>query len=276
MDEGQKRAVLAASRAMLRPIVRLLLKTGVTFKEFAEVAKAGFVQVATEDFGIRGRPTNAARVAILTGINRREVARQRELNAAIETQEPIYVSSATRLLTGWHVDADYIDASGAPRKIAPTGPAPSFEDLCSRYAGDMPATALRKELKTVGAIRETADGELQVLQRSYMPMQVDVQKTLIGGELMRTLAHTVVHDLTAPANTPLRYARFATNARVDVRHAEEFRQLLHKEGQAFLERVDEWLSRHELPNAEPNDRNVVRLGVGVYHVQDDPKREISK
>ncbi len=276
MADGQKQAVLAASRALLRPVVRLLLKSGITFKEFVDVVKAAFVQVATEDFGIRGRPTNAARVAILTGINRREVARQRELNEVVDVPEAPYVGAATRLLTGWHVDADYIDATGAPRKIAPTGPAPSFEDLCSRYAGDMPATALRKELKTVGAIRATAEGELEVLQRSYMPMQVDVQKTLIGGELMRALAHTVVHDLTAPPNTPLRYARFATNARVDARHAEEFRQLLHKEGQAFLERIDEWLSHHELPNAQPNDKTVVRLGVGVYHVQDDPKREISK
>ena len=71
--------VLAGCRVLLRPVVRLLLKSGITWKEFAEVAKSVFVEVATREFGIRGRPTNTSRVAILTGINRHDVAKQREL-----------------------------------------------------------------------------------------------------------------------------------------------------------------------------------------------------
>lgn len=276
MADNHKGTVVAACRALLGPVVRLLLKSGVTWKEFTDVAKAAYVEIATREFGIRGRPTNATRVAILTGINRREVAKQRELINATATPAPHYVGSATRLLTGWHVDADYVDAAGAPRKIVVTGPAPSFEDLCRRYAGDIPATALLKELRAVGAVRGAGASQLEVLQRSYMPLRLDEQKTLIGGDLIRTLAHTVVHDLTCPPKSPLRFARFATNARVDARHAEEFRELMHQEGQAFLERIDDWLSRHEVPDAAPDDKTVVNLGAGVYHVQDDSRGSGSK
>jgi len=71
--------MLKACRAMLRPIVRLLLKNGVMWKEFAEVSKNVYVDVAGSEYGISGRQTNASRVSILTGLSRREVKRQRHL-----------------------------------------------------------------------------------------------------------------------------------------------------------------------------------------------------
>ncbi|MBL0900763.1 MAG: hypothetical protein IBJ17_18960, partial [Reyranella sp.] len=74
-----KTNVLAACRLLLRPLARLLIKSGVPWREFADLSKLSFVEVATREFGIRGRPTNVARVSILTGINRREVARLREI-----------------------------------------------------------------------------------------------------------------------------------------------------------------------------------------------------
>ena len=45
-----------------------------------------------------------------------------------------------------------------------------------------------------------------------------------------------------------------------------FRQLLEIEGQAFLERVDDWLAAHEVRDAPGADS--VRLSVGLYHIED--------
>ena len=45
----------------------------------------------------------------------------------------------------------------------------------------------------------------------------------------------------------------------------EFRRYLEREGQAFLERADAWLAAHQAPDG---DTDVVRLGVGTYHIQD--------
>jgi len=46
---------------------------------------------------------------------------------------------------------------------------------------------------------------------------------------------------------------------------------LEREGQAFLERVDDWLTRHEAP-ADAQQRAVVRLGAGLFQIHDDSKR----
>ena len=271
MELDPKQAALSACRLLLRPLVYLLLKSGVSWREFAEVSKTSFVEVATDRFGIRGRPTNASRVAILTGLGRREVARQRELLAAASPPEPPYLNAATRVLSGWHQDPDYVDADGQPRVIAAAGAAPSFEDLCRRHGGDIPASALLKELRGVGAISRGDDRALRALSRVYIPLRVDAAKVLRAGSVLEDIGTTVVHDLTCPPRQLLRFERRAVNDRVAEKHLGEFRQFLELEGQGFLERVDDWLTRHEASAEESARGETLRLGVGVYHLQSDSK-----
>jgi hypothetical protein len=276
VDGASKPHLAAFCRALLRPIARLLLKSGVTWKQFADMAKAVFVEVATDEFGIRGRPTNISRVSILTGIGRREVRKQRAALEQVTTATPTYLNSATRVLAGWHQDRDYLGANDVPRELIPFGPPPSFEELCRRYGGDLPVGALLKELRAVGAIEDIAGGRLKVLQRAYIPLQVDPEKTLRAGSVYEDFGNTVVHDLTGGPDEPLRFERRATNALIDARRLPEFRELLERHGQSFLEYVDAWLTSHAVPEDEASTRRTVRLGVGVYHIQDDPPRIVRR
>lgn len=243
-----------------------------TWKEFAEIAKTAFVQVATAEFGLRGRPTNVSRVSILTGIGRREVRKQRDALAEAQPA-PAFLNAATRVLSGWHQDPRFLAADGKPLTLGiDAGPNPSFDELWRGYGGDVPVGALLKELRTVGAVEEFERGRLRVLQRAYIPRQFDEQKTLRAGGAFEDFGATVVHDLTCKPGEPLRFERRATNASIDLRAVPEFRALLEREGQAFLERVDAWLTAHAVPDAELAVRRTVRLGVGVYHIQDDNSR----
>jgi hypothetical protein len=266
-------STLSASRRLLEPVVRLLLRSGVTWKEFAEVAKTVFVRVATDEFGIRGRPTNLSRVAILTGINRREVARQRQHDAGDAPAQPTFLNAAQRLLSGWHQDPDYTDSSGAPLAIPLEGAAPSFADLCDRHGGDLPASALLKELRSVGAVRPDATGRLVAASRTYIPLQMDPDKILRAGDVFNDIGTTIVYDLIAPHGEPLRFERRAENDAIDPQVVPEFRRFLEKEGQAFLERVDDWLTRHAVEPGASAGRRLIRLGVGMYHIQTDTETQ---
>lgn len=269
MDAATQNPALSACRRLLVPVVRLLLRGGVTWKEFAEVAKTVFVQVASDEFGKRGRPTNLARVAILTGINRREVARQRALIDAEEVRAPVFLNAAQRLLSGWHQDPDYLVPDGSPRPVTAEGPSPSFDDLCGRYGGDLPVSTLLKELRAVGAVAVLDDGRLQAVKRTYIPRQLDPDKVLRAGDVLNDVGTTVVHDLIADATESLRFERRAENDRVDAAALPEFRKFLELEGQAFLERIDDWLTQHAVPQPDVAERRIVRLGVGMYHIQND-------
>ncbi len=275
MEINPKASVLTACRVLLRPIVRLLLRSGIPWKDFAELVKTAYVEVATDEFGIRGRPTNASRVAILSGLSRREVAKQRDLLAGDQSQPNTeFLNPAQRVLTGWHQDPDYVQADGTPRPIPVDGPTPSFGDLCVRYAGDIPATALLKELRKVGAVGAGDDAKVRALQRVYFPSQFDSAKVLRAGSVIEDIGETVVYDLLCPNGQRLRFERRAENDRIDIRHLPAFQAMLEVEGQAFLERVDAWLSEHEAQAAPPgsNPPRVLRLGVGLYHIQTDTDR----
>ena len=266
--------MLGACGHVLEPVIRLLLKSGITWRELAELAKAKFVQVATEDFGIKGRPTNASRVAILTGLDRREVRKQRRVQRDATPETVGFVSKPTQLLGGWHHDADFLDANGTPRDVAREGDGATFSELVRRYAPGIPPVAMIKELKTAGAVTEVAGDRLRVLKRVYLPKQLDEAQVRLWGSILHDLGVTLGHNLTHVRPTPARFERRALSVRVDARALPAFREFLEREGQDFLERVDDWLSQHELQedHSAPASRGVIRLGAGVYHIEDGRSR----
>src|SRR5438067_66309 len=108
--------VLAAARQWLKPLVHVLVRCGVTWKDFAELAKTAYVEVATEQFGKRGRPTNVSRTAVLTGLARREVRKQRErLDATSRRRAPFRAGSPERPWAGERI-------AGVPQLSLPGGP----------------------------------------------------------------------------------------------------------------------------------------------------------
>ena len=262
--EPAKKTTLKALRLLFRPVARILLKAGVNWKELVEVCKATYVEVATQDFGIRGRPTNVSRVDILTGFSRREVRRLRDL---LEQQDPAEfgrMNHATRVLSGWFNDEAYLNEEGEPRHLAVTGGNPSFESLCSRYSGDVPATTMLKELRHVGAVTLSEDGRLQARTRYYMPVLTDPDQVLRSGSVLEDVGGTVSYNLHRDDKDPSRFERRATNTKIPANAVPKFREFVEQEGQAFLERVDEWLADHEDSQASES----VRLGLGTYWIEE--------
>src|SRR5215831_7383853 len=113
--------VLAAARQWLKPVIFILIRCGVTWRDFSELAKTTFVEVATNQFGKRGRPTNVSRTAVLTGLARRDVRKQREKLDAAPDAPSGYVTKASLVLSAWHLDPEFLDAEGRPAALAADG-----------------------------------------------------------------------------------------------------------------------------------------------------------
>lgn len=267
-----KRAAFSSARLFMRPIARLLLRCGVTWKELAELWKLIYVEVTAEDYAKHGRPANASRIAILTGLSRREVKRVRDLleqDDASSYDAVERINHASRVLSGWHQDPDFLDARGKPRLLA-VGGRHGFEALLKRYAPDIPQTAMLKELKGASAVRETRNGKLRVLARYFMPASLDPDAVVRSGSVLHDLAATVAHNQLRAADEPSRFEGRATNARVRREARRAFRQYLEGRAMQLLEDVDRWLSEHE---ATGGDDKTDRVGVGVYLIMDDRGRD---
>jgi len=268
MANAPSRSVLTACRLWLKPVARWLLRSGVTWKEFAELSRDVFVDTAFEGFGIRGRPTNVSRVALLTGLSRRDVRRVRErgaTGAAASAEESL--NHASRVLSGWHLDPDFLESDGRPRVLTEAQGNASFEVLLKRYAGDIPATALVKELLKSGSIERLESGAYRVLRRYYMPRQMDGHAAERAGSVLSDIATTLEHNLSRGPRDPSRFEGRAQNRQVDPRNLPAFRAFVEREAQGLLERVDDWLASHE-SESTTEGAATVRLGVGVYAIQD--------
>ena len=269
-----RQAAFSAFAVAARPLVRMVLRCGVTWKEIAELLKTVYVDVASTDYGKRGRRANASRVAILTGLSRRDVkrARDRLASAAADALAPIApiakINHASRVLTGWFQDPDFLDAKGKPRLLEVAGDR-GFEGLTKRYAQDIPSTAMLKELKAVGAVAATARGRLRPKMRYYSPAAPDEEAVLRSGSVLEDLGSTVAENLVR-AEERTRFEGRATNARVARGARRKFRDYIESRGMAFLEDIDRWLSQHESTDTEGK---TVRLGIGVYQIQDDGERK---
>lgn len=270
-DDKLRQAAFSAFTVLMRPLARILLRCGVTWQELAGLLKAVYVDVATRDYGKRGRPANSSRVAILTGLSRRDVKRARDRLAGTppDSLAPIAkINHASRVLSGWFQDPAFVDARGNPRLLEPTGER-GFEGLVKRFAQDIPSTAMLKELKAVGAVAVTPQGRLRAKMRYYSPAAPDGEAVLRSGAVIADLGATVAENLFR-AEPRTRFEGRATNARVSRAARRAFREYVEARGMEFLEDVDGWLSRHEA--SSPDDK-VVRLGIGVYQIQDDGEQQ---
>src|SRR5215469_6420774 len=72
LSSDARKQLLYAVRRVLRPIVRLLLRVGMSFDEFAEVARGTYIESAIRD-NLSGIRQTRDRIAFVTGIARHQV-----------------------------------------------------------------------------------------------------------------------------------------------------------------------------------------------------------
>ena len=253
--------LLRACYSLMVPIARFLLRSGVGFKEFSEVSRLAFVEVASRDYGLRGRPTNVSRVAAMTGIGRKEVKRLREVRAYDEVFEIDF--GPLDLLQRWHTDPAYLDRTGRPRPLRVQGRPPSFESLVKLSAGDIPVGAIKVELIRNGSVMEDAKGRLHALSRSMVP--VDREEKLITGIAsgLRALASTVAFN-TRPENLGAgRIQRLSISEPMSEDSIKSMRAFFRQRIQRFADEMSDVLDE---PAQVQNGR---RIGVGVFYYEDD-------
>ena len=258
-----------AVRHLLVPVVRVLQRSGVPWAEFAELSKEVYVDVAGRDYGLQGRPTNAARVAMITGLSRREVGRVRKALAGLAEPKPTPGSSIAQILSGWHLDAEFLDAKGKPARLPAAGDGPSLEKLLKRYAGDMPHSAMTKELLKLGLMERAGTTEYEVRAREYIRSPLDPDTLRQAGVALHDHGMTLAHNVDANRREPPHFEGMASNPRVARRHVKAFRNYLEMRGQAFLEEIDAWLAKHQAKNSSSTSSKSVRLGAGVYLIHDE-------
>jgi len=267
-DEGRSQhALRLAVQQLLRPLCRLLLRHAVSFSAFQELARRAYVDVALKEFGIPGKRPTASRVAVLTGLTRKEVHRLLVTPSDEVDDQAERYNRAAQVLTGWARDPDFLEQNGEPRALDVDGPA-GFAALVKRYSGDMPVRAVLDELVRVGAVERRTDGQLKLAARGFVPRHSAVDKLGILGRDVADLIATIDHNLQHGESDP-RFQRKVMYSAIPRPALPAFRKLSARQAQALLERLDRWLGQHD-PAEVPEDavRTHARVGVGIYYFEE--------
>ncbi len=264
-------ALDAALLRLLRPLVRLLLRHGVPFAAFADLAKRTYVEVAMQDFALEGRRPSISRASILTGLTRKDVQRLLVGGGAEREAPAERHNRAARVLTAWVRDPDFLRPDGSPRPLAPDG-SDGFAALARRHSGDMPSRAVLDELLRIGAVRTCDDGLIEPVARGYVPQRSASDKLRMLGTDVADLIDTIDHNIEHGADEP-RFQRKVMYEGIPVEALPAFRRWSATFSQALLEKLDRWLAARDAaePQADAAGAGAVaRVGVGIYYFEGPP------
>ncbi|MGB5586710.1 MAG: DUF6502 family protein [Gammaproteobacteria bacterium] len=263
MANSVRESLLSACRLFMTPVARFLIQNGITYKEFAETAKAAFVDVASEDYGIRGRQTNVSRTAVLTGMTRKEVKKIREqVKLSHSSPREIELNRPAKVLSVWNEGKAYLDSNDSPRVLTIDGPN-GFRDLLREVGGDVPPGAMLTELIRAGCVEEVSDGRFRCIRRQFNPSGISVFQATRFGECLRDLADTVQWNLGDESTSEKRFEFRVWNDRIPKRRIPKFEQFVRESGSELLEVFDRWLMENQTQLESISDDDQ-RCGVGMY------------
>lgn len=268
MSDRTQKALIRALYRMLRPMVRLLLRHGVSYRLFADIARHVYVDTAREDFAIPGRKQSLSRMAVLTGINRKDIAKLQERSHPLSDAPAEQPTPAARVITGWLNDVRFHTPAGEPAMlpVEREDSGPSFTALVREYSRDVPVRALLDELERIEAVRRTGEG-VSLLARGYIPLE-DMQENIrifgtAAADLMGTMDHNIAKQVPGPF-----IQRTVSYVNIPEELLERIRERSAREGQAFLLQVNDWLAecdRDQSPELAGSGQ--VRAGIGLYYFE---------
>ena len=270
MQDNIQRRILNALLVALRPLARALLRAGIGHREFSEISKLAFVEVATSDYGLRGRPTNISRVAVMTGLTRKEVRRLRNKSDKGNDVEIVRAAPMSIILHRWYTESDFISESGVPMELEFSEGLNSFSELVRRNGGDIPAGAMRTELKRINAIAETDDGKLQVLKRNVSGK--DIPERLADGlSLIVYPANlALAHNTSEEHKDDPWVMRTATTARVRRTDISRVRRISSDRLAEFVESINDMFAAYGIVHDDdPSQASDKSVGVGVFYFEED-------
>jgi len=255
----------------MTPLIRILVRSGITFQEFAGVLKDVYVTVCAREMALPGRRMSISRVAIATGLGRREVAKI--VRSEGKTKWGVWSNAglAASVLEAWHSDPAFLAPYGYPRdlKIDGTDEVPTFEDLVRRFSTDVPHEILVGELIRVGAASLLDGGHyLRVQKRTYIPTDMTAEMIQIFSQAVRRYIETVDYNLGRGRGEAKRFDRMVyPDDGLRLVDVEIFQQEIREYLETVIQEIDQKSATYPRPARAQGEKSV-QVGVGIYFYQE--------
>ncbi len=268
MPDNVKTVLSVSLRRMLRPLVKIMLREGLTYSNFATIAQMAFVESAARDFAGKGMKSSATSVSALTGMPLEQLKSVLIDQDQFEASEMLEVSNPfARVLHGWHNDRDYVGPYGFPVDLHFDTGKLNFTALANRHAPGVSPETILQELLRVNAVTEVGTNVWKPLKQEYIePSLSPVNLGRMAG-LVESLLATLENNTSGTRNgTDLFERTVNVDTPLTAKQLLAMQSYMKTVGAQFLQRVDTFaaVDLQEQVGAQPGELADIRAGLQCY------------
>jgi len=251
---------------VLAPLARLMIDHGLQLTSMVELLKKALVDEAVGAYGLADKGSSDTRIALLTGVHRKDVKRLREAPVACAPAAPM-VPVAASVVARWISEPRYLNADQTARPLARTpgrGDAgqPDFTTLVAEVSRDVGARAVLDELARLGVVELREDGYVALKAAAFVPHEgLSESFHFLAANVSDHLA-TAVHNLAPDRRAPLMLEQSAFSLDLS---AEQSVQLQQRARQLWASALQQFLQTATVAKqrslADEGPRHRVRFGV---------------
>ncbi len=246
---------------ILTPLVRILLRNGISYGTFADMAKKVYVDVGFEEAERRGQKTTISNVSILTGINRKEVKRLMDTDTLEAAGSLKKANRIVRVLMAWQSEREFTDDEHRPLELPLDGADVSFTSLVRRFSGDMPVVAMLNALKDSGYIQLMDGDRVRLIKRSLTPDADPEEKLVILGTDTAELIETIDHNIQIKDPKDAWFQGKAWNVDISCGALPGLKKEIDQKALKLLQEVDTEFNR----NKTDDQSDTCQVAVGIYY-----------
>ena len=268
MLKNSRDQLLYAFRRVLRPLIRILVRSGVRYDEFLELIRGVYVETAVRDGLGDTRKPSRAKVSIWTGVPRRDVDHFIDNDGALPGAPRSLSNTLSEILNKWHTDPQFVGPYGIPLELEVHGQkSRSFNELVSMVDPQVDSHEVLEELIRLRTVVWSGDTHVRTVSRATIPVEEmsPAQIEFFGNALTR-LANTLQFNLDRQ-NVEKRLERSVFSDRgLPSSVIPIFEKHVRERVTELLIDLDNWLSPYT-SKGQP-DAPLERVGLAVFQFVD--------
>lgn len=202
----QPALLLKATRRLMRPLVRLMMQSGLTFPVLAEALRRLYVEIAVNDLLTDPKARTDSRISLLTGVHRKEIRRLREV-AADSLEAPDVVTLGSQIVARWAGTNSFTDAQGRPRPLARGNneaacSGPSFDNLVEFVTTDIRPRAVLDNLLGHNVVFMDSEDRIQLKADAFLPRPGGEEQLFYFARNLHDHVAAAVANISTPGAPP--------------------------------------------------------------------------
>jgi hypothetical protein len=251
----------------MRPLVRLMMLSGVTFPLLAEAIRQLFVEIAAEDVLTNPKTRTDSRISLLTGVHRKEIRRLRQMPPA-DNATPGGVTLVSQIVTRWTGTARFVDPDGRPRILPRSSNEkldsnPSFDELVESVTTDVRPRAVLDELLDHGIVFLDATERVRLNSEAFIPRPGREEQLFYFARNLHDHIAAAVANISAATTAPF-LDRSVHYDRLTPEQVAQLREYARTAAIGILLDVNRHAIELTAANPDPDPKEPGRINFGIY------------